>query len=164
MKNITEKFDLSSSFAEVGLRYDSVRGSSLEVKITTPYAARELLMSIWNRDTLELREEFYVLLLNNAKQCLGWSRVSVGGKTATIVEVSQVVTLALLGNAKSLVVAHNHPSGILKPSRADINLTTKLATALQFHDLELSDHLIITREDYYSFREHDLIHINDLFL
>lgn len=163
-----EKLDadsiISSSFAEVALRYSSRADRAPVSNVVTPAKAWEVFMSIWNKDTLELREEFYVLLLNNAKQLIGWSNVSIGGKTATVVEISQLVTLALLSNACSMVVAHNHPSGRLRPSEQDIRLTNKLASALYLHDLKLDDHLIVTREDYYSFRMNDKIDVQPLFL
>ena len=157
MKTFTEKWDLSPCFSEVELRYATKGDRSSKAAVCSPDDAREFFMSIWNQDTLELREEFYVLLLNNAKQSLGWCKLSSGGRTATIVEVSQVVALALLGNAHSVIVAHNHPSGTLRPSGSDIRLTNKIATALKVHDLELNDHLIITKAGYYSFRLHGMI-------
>lgn len=154
---LSENWKVSPSMAQVELRYVSEPDQAEQWQLTGPEDVSAFLRSIWNKDTFELREEFYVILLNNAKNVIGWCKTSMGGKTATIVDISQVVTIALLGNACSVVVAHNHPSGVLKPSQADINLTNRIATALKWHDLTLDDHLILVKQGFYSFRSHGKI-------
>lgn len=93
------------TITEVSLAYKASQPVETLPKITNPEEASEYLQSIWDQDTLELREEFIVVLLNNAKKVLGWSRISTGGSTATIVEPSAVFQIALLGKAGSIIVA-----------------------------------------------------------
>lgn len=143
--------------SEVSLSYKASQPVETLPSIASPKEAADFLRSIWDEDTLELREEFIVVLLNNAKKVLGWSRVSTGGSTATIVEPSAVIQLCLLGKASSFLCCHNHPSGNLKESSADISLTRRLTNAGKLLGIALDDHLIITSEGYISLRERGLM-------
>ena len=157
MKTFSDTWQQSPHLAEVKLIYQTGTETSLKPVLCSPAETYNYLMSIWNKDKLELQEEFKVLLFNNAMRCLGWYNVSSGGKTSTIVEISHVLSAALLGNAHSIILAHNHPSGQLKASSADIKLTNRIYDGLKNIGITLHDHLIITRSDYYSFNDHNLI-------
>jgi len=98
-------------------------------------------------------EEFWVVYMNRANLVLEFEQVSIGGMTGTVADPKLIFNKALRKNACSIVVAHNHPSGNLKPSRADIDLTKKLKDAGQLLDLPLLDHLIVTTSGYYSFAD-----------
>ena len=161
MKNFSDNSFQSHHFAEVSLRYSPRADQSLLPKLSTPDEVYKFLLAIWDKDTLEISENFYVLLFNNKNTLLGWSRISLGSKTATVVDVTQVVTLALLGNASKVVIAHNHPSGETRASHADIKITGRILQALELHDIKLNDHLIVTREEYYSFCENGLMHSSE---
>ena len=139
--------------SEVSLAYKANQSVETLPSITSPEAAVIYLRSIWDQDTIELREEFIVILLNNAKKVLGWSRISTGGSSATIVEPSAVFQLALLGKASSIICAHNHPSGNLRASSADISLTRRLTDAGKLLGITVDDHIIITQEGYLSLSE-----------
>ena len=143
--------------AEVALKYKTHVPVNDMPKIECPEDALLLLRSIWNEDTIQLREEFAIILLNNAKRCLGWSRISAGGSTCTIVDVTTIFQLALLSNSNSIILAHNHPSGYLKASTADINLTRRIKKAGGYFGIPIEDHIILTAENYYSFRENGLV-------
>ena len=116
-----------------------------------------LLRPIFDEYTIQLREEFVIILLNSNKRCLGWSKISIGGSNATIVDPATIFQLALLGNAQSVILAHNHPSGNLNPSTADIHLTRRVAKAGGYLSIKVDDHIIITQDSYYSFREKGLV-------
>ena len=158
MKNIPENWTQSDCLCEVKLSYKPTVDVHSQPTIDCPDKAVVLLRSIWDMDTIELYENFCVLLLNNSKVCLSWSYISSGGKSATVVDVSKVATTALLGNASSVILCHNHPSGVLKPSSADISLTRRIQDALELLGITLSDHIILTRSRYYSFVEHHMLH------
>ena len=143
--------------AEVQLKYKSGQDPASLPHINTPEAAAQYLRGIWDQDALEICEEFIVLILNASKRCLGWCRLSRGGATATIVDPAHVYRVALIGNANSIIVAHNHPSGNTKFSRADIALTKKLVDAGRFLDIALDDHILITAGGYVSYRENGLM-------
>ena len=104
-----------------------------------------------------LHEEFWILYLNNANAVLSISQLSKGGITGTVVDIRLILKQALQCGAVGLIVAHNHPSGQLKPSRSDIALTQKLAKAATLVDIKLLDHLIITESSYFSFADEKLI-------
>ncbi|MEX2564580.1 MAG: JAB domain-containing protein, partial [Cyclobacteriaceae bacterium] len=87
------------------------------------------LRPLFDSDTIELQEQFVVLLLNPQKRCIGWSTISKGGSTATVVDPKQIFQIALKANASSIILAHNHPGGALIASRADIQLTKRLKQA-----------------------------------
>jgi DNA repair protein RadC len=102
-------------------------------------------------------EEFHLLVLNQANQVVGRQLVSRGGITGTVVDVRVVARAVLDLRGVAAVVSHNHPSGNLKPSQADIELTQKLKKGLSQLDIRLMDHLIICGNTYYSFADNGLL-------
>lgn len=98
-------------------------------------------------------EEFWILLLNRANRIIGREQISSGGVAGTIVDAKLVFRSALAHTACSLILAHNHPSGNLRPSQADRQLTRKLVEAGKNLDIAVLDHLILTNSGYYSFAD-----------
>ncbi|PAM94312.1 hypothetical protein B4N84_14695 [Flavobacterium sp. IR1] len=96
-------------------------------------------------------EEFWVLFLNNSNKVISKAQLSKGGITGTIVDVRLVFKLALETGATGLILCHNHPSGILRASEADKQITKKIKQAGESLDVKVLDHLIITETKYYSF-------------
>jgi len=97
-----------------------------KVKVTESEDAYRILFAGWDKDLLELQEEFKVLLLNNANQVLGVYPLSKGGTGSTVVDSKLLFSVVLKCNAAGIILAHNHPSGNLKPSQSDISLTSKI--------------------------------------
>ncbi|GEP50183.1 DNA repair protein [Flavobacterium noncentrifugens] len=126
-------------------------------KITSGEKAFEVLLNSWDKDTLELQEEFKILLLNRANEVLGIYQMSKGGITGTVVDVRLIFSVALKCNATGIILAHNHPSGTLNPSDADIALTKKIKKCSEFMDIALLDHLIVTKYNFYSFANEGLL-------
>jgi len=157
MKKVPENWLQSPHLAEVKLVYQTKRQLSSTPIIDNPDDAYKYLMSIWDQGKLELQEEFVIVLLNNRLKVLGWYKVSSGGNNATIVDVSHVLCVAVLSNANSLLIAHNHPSGSCKPSSADINLTRRISEALRNIGIQLRDHLVLTIDGYYSFKKQNML-------
>ncbi|MDB4292382.1 DNA repair protein RadC [Maribacter sp.] len=98
-------------------------------------------------------EEFWIIYLNNANKVLLTSQLSKGGLTGTLVDLRILMKQALEVGAVGLILAHNHPSGTLKPSEADQEVTQKIRKAAIALDIKVLDHLIITQQDYYSFAD-----------
>ena len=98
-------------------------------------------------------EEFWVIYLNNANIILKTVQISKGGITSTEVDTRIVMQEAVLLKATQIILCHNHPSGSVKPSKADITLTEKINKISRIMDIVLVDHIIIHRENYYSFAE-----------
>ncbi len=125
-----------------------------EVKITSPEDAAAFF-SPRLRDLSH--EVFYVAFLNNAKVLTGFKKVSSGGSKATVVDVSEVLRLAIINRANSILVAHNHPSGYAKESASDMNLTRRIVEGGKQIGIPLDDHIIIAGDRYVSFRNKNLI-------
>ena len=100
---------------------------------------------------ISIREAMIVLYLNQSNHTIGWSIASIGGLTATMVDVRLVLRDALLTQATNIVLIHNHPSSALIPSQADLSITQKVKKAAELMDIKLLDHLIISETSYYSF-------------
>lgn len=102
-------------------------------------------------------EEFWILYLNNANKVLHRSQLSKGGLTGTLVDVRIVMRQALELGAVGLILAHNHPSETLRPSKEDRKVTEKLQRACEALDIRVLDHLIITRKAYFSFADEGIL-------
>lgn len=98
-------------------------------------------------------EEFWVIYLNNSNQVVHKAQISKGGITGTVVDVRIILKIALEYHALSFILCHNHPSGKLHPSEADIEITNKIKIAAKQLDILLVDHIIVTELGYYSFAE-----------
>lgn len=123
-------------------------------RITSSASVFELLQPIIG----ELQhEEFWILYLNNSNRILHKQQLSKGSITGTLVDVRLVLKSAIEVGATSIVLAHNHPSGTLKPSEADKHITNKLKNAAQTLDIRVLDHLIITEKAYFSFADESLL-------
>ena len=125
-----------------------------KLKITSSTSVFEVMQPIIG----ELQhEEFWIIYLNNSNKVIQKEQLSKGGITGTLVDVRLVLKKALEVGATGLILAHNHPSGTLKPSVADKNLTSKLKTAADSLDIKVLDHLIITEKAYFSFADESLL-------
>ena len=102
-------------------------------------------------------EEFWVLFLAGGCKLIGKQLIGKGGNDFTPVDIKQVLRLALECRASSIILTHNHPSGSIKPSNVDIQLTNKLGEAAKLLDLPVNDHVIFTNAGYYSFRDGGLL-------
>ncbi|OAB79623.1 RadC family protein [Cochleicola gelatinilyticus] len=102
-------------------------------------------------------EEFWVLYLNNSNKIMHKLQLSKGGITGTIVDARIVFKNALQWGAVAVILAHNHPSGTLKPSKADVSITQKLKKAGETLDIKVLDHLIVTEKAYFSFADSSLL-------
>lgn len=126
-------------------------------KINSTSKAADILRDIITPDEIEMQEQFIVLYLNQANEIIGFYRHSKGAINATIADPRIILAAALKCLCVSLVVCHNHPSGKLMPSIADEQLTAKLKGAIEFMDIKLLDHIIVTRDGYFSFAESGLL-------
>ncbi len=146
-----------SELQEVQLSYRNKLNASQRPKINQSEDALTLFISVWNENEMELVESFKMLLMNNANRVLGVYHSSTGGSTGTIVDIRILLTVALKCNSCKLIVAHNHPSGNLTPSQADLTMTEKLKEAAKLMDITLLDHLIVTTDRYQSFVDEGLL-------
>ncbi len=139
--------------SEVELVYKTKVKASQRPQVTSSKQGYELLKRTWDKFKIELFEQCKVLLLNQAGKVLGIYEASAGGATGTVADPKLIFIAALKAAASSIILAHNHPSGSIKPSRADIELTRKIKGGGNLLDITVLDHLIITKEVFYSFAD-----------
>ncbi|MCP1298725.1 JAB domain-containing protein [Chryseobacterium sp. S0630] len=136
---------------EIKLSY-SRKGNS-DIVISNSYDAAEVFRQHFDSDEIDYRESFFALYLNQSNKVLGIRKISESGISSTIVDVRIIMQTALLCNASSIIVAHNHPSGNLKPSNEDLKITKNIKNASEFLNIKLLDHCILTSTDYLSFAD-----------
>lgn len=155
MKNSNGKnqVPLLMQVAEVKVQYQSKLPTSSHHRVSNSSDAEKIFRMNWSED-IELLEEFNVLFLNRANYVKGILRLSKGGITGTVADMRILFAAALKGLATGIIAAHNHPSGSLKPSNQDIELTKKIKAAGQVLDITLLDHIILVpNSGYYSFAD-----------
>ncbi len=125
-----------------------------KIKIQSSRNAYDLLKG----DLMDLNhEEFWLILLKRNNEVIRKEMISKGGVSGTLVDAKIIFKRALEESASSIILAHNHPSGNLKPSQQDVNLTKKLKEAGKALDISVLDHLIITDQSFYSFADDDML-------
>ena len=102
-------------------------------------------------------EEFWLMCLNRNNAIIGTTRIGSGGISATVADIRIMLKYAIENYASSMILCHNHPSGNLKPSNADIKLTTAVKEAASWMDIALIDHIIVTDSSYYSFADEKML-------
>jgi DNA repair protein RadC len=143
--------------AEIQLIYKSNVKPSERPKISSSKDARDVLMGMWDDTKLELMEQFKIMLTNRANKVLGIFELSTGGVSGTVADPKLIFAAAIKGAACGIIIAHNHPSGNLQPSQADIDLTRKIKEGGKLLEIQLLDHIILTSEGYYSFADEGLM-------
>lgn len=111
---------------------------------------------------IEVQEHFVALYLSQANKIIGYYHHSTGTINSTTVDIEIVAAVALKTLAKAVIISHNHPSGNLKPSEADRMITKRIKEALKLFDIKLLDHIIITKEGYYSFTDENESSLNGM--
>lgn len=146
---------ISQNIGELKVIY---RTTSLPTrKIVSSANAANVLKELWDQEIIEYVEQFCILLLNRANMVIGYDFVSQGGTAGTVVDPKVVFQTALLGNAASIILAHNHPSGNLSPSEQDKRLTKRLFEVGKSLDIPVLDHVIVTKDSYTSFADQGIL-------
>lgn len=130
---------------QLALEKPEVRGSKSAFNILQPMMA-DLTM-----------EEFWVIFLNSSNKVISIEKISNGGIAQTLVDKRIIFKKALEKMATAIIVAHNHPSGNLKPSESDLSLTQSIKDAGKLLNITLLDHLILSQTAYYSFADADAL-------
>ena len=116
------------------------------------------LLKFFPEDTIALQERFVAGYVNRANRLIGVCNISTGGITGTVADPKLIIAIALKSAATGIILAHNHPSGNLQPSVADIEITKKIQSACKFLDIKLLDHIIVVpQESYLSFVDENLL-------
>lgn len=126
-------------------------------RLTSSKDVANFCRKIFDADSIEWVEEFVLICLNRQNKPITWCKISKGGISGTVADPKVIFPIALLNTASAIIVAHNHPSGSLSPSNPDIELTRKLRDGAKLLDMTLLDHIILTKESYYSFADEGLL-------
>lgn len=142
-------------FPQLKIKVSATKGEEVIIKNSNDVI--NMLRSIFNADTILWTEEFIMVCLNRANKVIGYYKVGIGGFAGVSVDVKVIMTIALSSAATQLIVAHNHPSGNLRPSDADNEMTKKIKLACNIMDIGLMDHIILTENSYYSYCDEGLL-------
>jgi DNA repair protein RadC len=147
---VLESLNLKELFVTVR-KVDNVKLDIDSIKSTQ--GSYEAFQYIWEKD-MGYRERFYILLLDRKNTPFAYYCLSSGGVSSTSVDVKLIFSLAVHTVASGIILAHNHPSGNLNPSRADLAITEKIVQAGKYLDVKVLDHIILTEDNgYYSFAD-----------
>jgi DNA repair protein RadC len=150
----TEKQILQNNqVAEVILSYSQKIKAENRITVNNPQMVVEVFRSVWDDSKIELQESFKLMLLNTRLQVLGIVDSFEGGITATIVDLRIIFVAALKAAATVIIVAHSHPSGSLIFSKSDLELTEKIIKAGKLLEIQVNDHIILTKDSYASYYE-----------
>lgn len=138
---------------EISRRRAKETAQELQMVKTSEQVARYMQAEIGDSTV----EKFAVMFLNRGHRILATKVISTGGYTGTVADPRVILKMALEYNAVSIVLSHNHPSGNLRQSRADEELTMKIKEAARYFDIEILDHVIVSNCGYYSFADEGLI-------
>jgi DNA repair protein RadC len=143
--------------AQLELIYRTTLPASLRPTATDTDEIFALFLRSWDLGKIGLVEEFKIMLLDTYHRVLGIAHLSTGTGSAVSVDIKHIVAAAILGNAESVVLCHNHPAEILEPSGQDKWATATVQEALRLMDINLLDHLVISQYDYFSFKNEGLL-------
>jgi len=143
--------------AEVELTYRPNYKPSERPKIVSSKQAHQIFIAHWSLGQIEYLEEFKILLLNRRNRVLGIVDISIGGISGTLADPKVIFAVALKSGASGIILCHNHPSEELEPSNEDLKLTRKLQEGAKLLDIGILDHLIVSKDSFYSFADEGLI-------
>jgi DNA repair protein RadC len=136
----------------------SLNDSFLIESITNSTDCFNAALTIWENDLLDVQECFYALYLNLSLKPTCFAQISKGAINGCVIDIRLLLSHAILSNSKGMIIFHNHPSGNINPSKADLELTKQIADACKIMQINLHDHLILTpNQTFYSFADNGLI-------
>ncbi|PWL32659.1 MAG: DNA repair protein [Fluviicola sp. XM-24bin1] len=135
---------------EIELSYRQDKAVYKGLKISSSEDAFNYFNQSFNQKLLSIQEQFLVIFLNRSNKPIGVLKLSTGGINSTVADIRLIMATALKSLSSAIIIAHNHPSGELKPSQSDIQLTKQIKDACKFFDLQLLDHLILNPVGEYS--------------
>lgn len=139
-----------TTIANLELRAKKTPTNFEKVKIVSSKDAFKVISQFYF-DDIDIFESFFILCLNRNNQTIAYAKISQGGVSGTVVDIKLIAKYAIDCLASGVILAHNHPSGNLKPSPEDIKITERAREALKILDIQVLDHVILTSDGYYSF-------------
>lgn len=149
---------MKNTINEIKISYKGGYKASSWHKVSNSREGAKLLYNSWDKDTIGIHETFKIALLNNNNMVKGIYQISQGGITGTMVDLRLLFAVILKSLSVAIILSHNHPSGILKPSTEDIKLTNKIKKAAELFNVRVLDHIIlIPNGEYYSFADEGIL-------
>ena len=108
-------------------------------------------------DDIEIYESFFILLLNRANNTIGYAKISQGGCVGTVIDTKIIAKYAIESLAQGVILCHNHPSGNIQPSEEDKAMTNKIKSVFDLFECQILDHVILTKDSYFSFADNNLV-------
>ncbi len=152
---LNHKMRYSVKIKTLTLKISEPVNSDKTTSVTSDDIAYRTLSAIYRRLDDD-QEHFTVLFLDQNLKVIGYKTLFSGGKASSIVDMTILFRNVLLFGAAQIIIAHNHPTGNLKPSKADLIITEKIRNAGKLIDIDVIDHLIVTKKSFYSLKEHNL--------
>ncbi|MEZ4938760.1 MAG: JAB domain-containing protein [Crocinitomicaceae bacterium] len=149
-ESLTQIFQKNYRPPEVNLIFDPPKSIISNPTMTSSKDVEKIFRRHWPKGKMGLQEHFYMMMLNRNNAILGISQIGIGGTAYVPIDLKIVFATAVKACSNSLIFAHNHPSGNLKPSQSDLEITKKLAAGAKILDMQVLDHLILTPWNYYS--------------
>lgn len=149
---------MKNQLAEITISYNKKRNSEPTI-IKNSASAHNVCRQAYleTNAQMNLREYFYLVFLNRANHVLGYIKLSEGGICSTVTDLRLAFATALKVVSSGVILCHNHPSGNLKPSKSDIELTKKFRHAGEILDIPILDHLILSNNSYFSFADEAML-------
>lgn len=141
---------------QVEIHFAAARLISTDTFSSSAVAAA-LFREIFAPGQLTFKEHFYVALFNRRNQLMSYSLIGVGTTDGCMVNLKEILQLAILCNASGIILCHNHPSGCTTPSENDIRITRRIIKAAELFDIRVLDHIILTAADHLSFTDEGLM-------
>lgn len=148
-----------TAVAEIIVSYINKQRAKDRPQITSSTDAYKVIMTGYNHDTIALQEQFVVAYLNRSNRVIGLYRLATGGVTGVVCDPRLILAVAIKAGACGIILSHNHPSGSMKPSRADEDMTFKIREGAKLFDMKVLDHLILApdSESYFSFADEGVL-------
>jgi len=145
-----------ATIANLELKAKKTPSNFEKVKIISSNDAFKVIKQFYF-DDIDIFESFFILCLNRNNQTIAYAKISQGGVAGTVVDIKLIAKYAIDCLASGVILAHNHPSGDLKPSNEDLAITKRIKEGLKILDIQVLDHLILTSQGYLSFGDEGIL-------
>jgi len=152
-----EKFEFENGWSVAELKVSLCQYTPPRVTIKSDRDAANVLFCNWDKELIKIQEQMACLFLNSKNEVIGFRNIGTGKSHSVTFDFNLMMTCAILCRARSIIIAHNHPDGGLKPSNTDVKLTRRVMDLLEFFEIDLLDHIILSSEGYFSFSDQELV-------
>ena len=150
---LSKKSKLNSYFGQIGVVYNPIISVKEKVQIRSSNDSQKIIRTVIDSRIMNRKEVIGCLYVNRYQICIGDTITGIGSHISVISDIQQLIYQGLILNASGIILFHNHPSGSIRPSNSDINLTKAIKEASNLFGITLVDHIIVTEDTYMSFAD-----------